>query len=208
LMFYKPGDSEEIGRREWTTSVLEVYIDMAHAGTRFTLYYLANILRKYQNDHPMYRLFGANCWAWSRAIILDIIKPPRRIERVTMANKDPDITPDQLKIYLMTEYGAWGGLLLRCVGESWSLSCPFLGSVFIIPKFQRRRTCRIAYRSISYLADGACHLRGSQLGNLVQTRIGRLPQLDSPLTNLLCHERTNDLTWSRLYPRRIAVGSD
>jgi hypothetical protein len=135
LMFYKPGDSEEIGRREWTTSVLEVYIDMTHAGTRFTLYYLANILRKYQNDHPMYRLFGANCWAWSRAIILDIIKPPRRIERVTMANKDPDITPDQLKIYLMTEYGAWGGLLLRCVGESWSLSCPFLGSVFIIPKF-------------------------------------------------------------------------
>jgi hypothetical protein len=48
LMFYKLGNSEEIGRREWTTSVLEVYID----GTRSTLYYLANILRKDQNfDH-------------------------------------------------------------------------------------------------------------------------------------------------------------
>jgi hypothetical protein len=115
LMFYKPGDSEENGRREWTTSLLEIRIDMSYTASPFTLRSLAEILRHYQNDHPMYRLFGANCWAWSRAIILDIINPPHRIERVLMANKYQDITPEQLKIYLMTEYGAWGGLLLRFI---------------------------------------------------------------------------------------------
>jgi hypothetical protein len=118
LMFYSPGDGEENGRREWTTSLLEIHIDPSYSGSPLTLQSLAEILRRYQKDHPMYRLFGANCWAWSRAIILDIVNPPQRIERVMMANKGQDVTPEQLKIYMMTEYGAWGGLLLRFIGKT------------------------------------------------------------------------------------------
>jgi len=44
------------------------------------------------------------------------IESSSNVETVIMAGRD--ITLHQLKYYLLTEYGAFGGMLLRCIGTS------------------------------------------------------------------------------------------
>lgn len=44
------------------------------------------------------------------------IESGSNVETVTMTGRD--VTLQQLKFYLLTEYGAFGGLLLRCIGLS------------------------------------------------------------------------------------------
>jgi hypothetical protein len=118
-MFYKTDDSEERDRRRCTMTVLEIqFADLAPAHDTITLHTIAKILKQIETEHLSYALFSANCWAWSRGIVLAILlesRPSRRtIQTVTMSGKD--VTSDQLMFYLMTEYGAFGGLLLHCIG--------------------------------------------------------------------------------------------
>ena len=67
-------------------SPLEMHLDPNHPTLLLTLQYHLLILRRYQNDHLMYRLFGAHCWAWSRAFSLGLLNPSRGNEKVSMAN--------------------------------------------------------------------------------------------------------------------------
>ncbi|KAG0696791.1 hypothetical protein DFH29DRAFT_183320 [Suillus ampliporus] len=112
-MFYKPDDPVEHDHRRSTTTVLEIQFSGPPACDPVTLHSIARILRQIGMKHPAYALFSANCWAWSRGIVMAIALESRNVETVTMSGRD--VTLDQLKIYLMTEYGAFGGLLLRCI---------------------------------------------------------------------------------------------
>ncbi|KAG1722683.1 uncharacterized protein EDB91DRAFT_1174235 [Suillus paluster] len=112
-MFYKPDDPVEHDRRRFTMTVLEIQFSDPPARDPVTLHSIAKILGQVGKKHPAYALFSANCWAWSRGIVLVIALESRNIKTVTMLGRD--VTSDQLKIYLMTEYGAFGGLLLRCI---------------------------------------------------------------------------------------------
>jgi len=111
-MFYRANDSEEHDRRRYTMTVFE--IQFSDHDQAVTLHTIAKILRQIGRQHPAYALFSANCWAWSRGIVMALVLESRNIQTVTMSGKD--VTLDQLKFYLMTEYGAFGGLLLRCIG--------------------------------------------------------------------------------------------
>lgn len=121
-MFYKTDDSEERDRRRCTMTVLEIQFadSPAHDTHAITLHTIAKILKQIETEHPSYALFSANCWAWSRGIVMAILlesRPSRRTtQTVTMSGTD--ITSDQLIFYLTTEYGAFGGLLLHCIGVS------------------------------------------------------------------------------------------
>ncbi|KAG1744851.1 hypothetical protein EDB19DRAFT_1960605 [Suillus lakei] len=113
-VFYKPNDPHEDHRRRYTMTVLEIQFSGHLAHSTVTLHSIARILRQVGTKHEAYALFSANCWAWSRGIVMAIaLESSSNVETVTMSGRD--VTLDQLKIYLMTEYGAFGGLLLRCI---------------------------------------------------------------------------------------------
>ncbi|KAG1778886.1 hypothetical protein EV702DRAFT_142800 [Suillus placidus] len=113
-MFYKPNDPHEDHRRRCTMTVLEIQFSDHPTHTPVTLHSIARILRQMGTKHKAYALFSANCWAWSRGIVMSIaIDSSSNVETVTMLGRD--VTLHQLKIYLLTEYGAFGGLLLRCI---------------------------------------------------------------------------------------------
>ncbi|KAG1818869.1 hypothetical protein EV424DRAFT_956199 [Suillus variegatus] len=113
-MFYKPNDPHENHRRKCTMTVLEIQFSDHSTHSPVTLHSIARILRQIGTKHKAYALFSANCWAWSRGIVMAIaIESSSNVETVTMSGRD--VTLDQLKIYLLTEYGAFGGLLLHCI---------------------------------------------------------------------------------------------
>lgn len=112
-MFYKPNDPHEDQRRRCTMNVLEIQFSDHPTHSPVTLHSIARILMQMGTKHTAYALFSANCWAWSRGIAMAIaIESGSNVEAVTMTGRD--VTLHQLKIYLLTEYGAFGGLLLRC----------------------------------------------------------------------------------------------
>jgi len=121
-MFYKTDDPEEHERRRFTTTVFEIQFSVSPARDPVTLRTIAKILRQLSMDHPAYALFSANCWAWSRGIVMAITQESRNIQTVTTMSRT-DVTSDQLKYYLMTEYGAFGSLLLRCIGMFHASRC-------------------------------------------------------------------------------------
>lgn len=113
-MFYKPNDPHEDDRRRHTMTVFEIQFSAHSTHSPVTLHSIARILRQMGTKHEAYALFSANCWAWSRSIVMAIaIESSSNIETVIMSGRD--VTSQQLKIYLSTEYGAFGGLLLRCI---------------------------------------------------------------------------------------------
>jgi hypothetical protein len=116
-MFYKPNDPHEDQRRRCTMTVLEIQFSDHPTHSPVTLLSIARILMQMGTKHTAYALFSANCWAWSRGIAMAIaVESSSNVETVTMTGRD--VTLAQLKIYLLTEYGAFGGLLLRCIGMS------------------------------------------------------------------------------------------
>lgn len=124
-MFYKPNDPHENHRRKCTMTVLEIQFSDHSTHSPVTLHSIARILRQIGTKHKAYALFSANCWAWSRGIVMAIaIESSSNVEIVTMSGRD--VTLDQLKIYLLTEYGAFGGLLLHCIGVSRTSQCTIL----------------------------------------------------------------------------------
>ncbi|KAG1805455.1 uncharacterized protein BJ212DRAFT_867687 [Suillus subaureus] len=114
-MFYKPNDPHEDHRRRYTMTVFEIQFSAHPTHTSpVTLHSIARILRQMGTKHGAYALFSANCWAWSRGIVMAIaLESSSNVETVTMTGKD--ITLHQLKYYLLTEYGAFGGMLLHCI---------------------------------------------------------------------------------------------
>ncbi|KAG2136645.1 hypothetical protein DEU56DRAFT_901522, partial [Suillus clintonianus] len=112
--FYKPNDPHEQDRRRFTMTVLEIQFSGPPAHKPVTLHSIARILTQLGTKHEAYALFSANCWAWSRSIVLTMaLEFWRNVETVTMSGRV--VTLDQLKFYLMTEYGAFGGMLLYCI---------------------------------------------------------------------------------------------
>jgi hypothetical protein len=98
-------------------TVLEIQFSDHPTHSPVTLHSIARILMQMGTKHTAYSLFSANCWAWSRGIAMAIaIESGSNVETVTMTGRD--VTLHQLKLYLLTEYGAFGGLLLRCIGMS------------------------------------------------------------------------------------------
>ncbi|OJA09653.1 hypothetical protein AZE42_06025 [Rhizopogon vesiculosus] len=133
-MFYRTNDSAEHDRRRCTMTVFEIEFSGPPARDPTTLHTIAKILRQFGKEHPAYALFSANCWAWSRGIVMAIALESSNIQTVTMSGKD--IILDQLKIYLMTEYGAFGGSLLRCIEKGrrdlrWHEYCALRGIYFL-----------------------------------------------------------------------------
>ncbi|KAG2040416.1 hypothetical protein BDR03DRAFT_948671 [Suillus americanus] len=113
-MFYKPNDPHEDHRRRCTMTVLEIQFSAHPTHSPVTLHSIARILRQTGKKHEAYALFSANCWAWSRGIVMAIaLESSSNVETVTMVGRD--ITLHQLKYYLLTEYGAFGGMLLHCI---------------------------------------------------------------------------------------------
>ncbi|KAG2130158.1 uncharacterized protein EDB93DRAFT_87926 [Suillus bovinus] len=113
-MFYKPNDPHEDHRRKCTMTLLEIQFSDHPTHSPVTLHSIARILRQMGTKHKAYALFSANCWAWSRGIAMAVaIESSSNVEIVTMSGRD--VTLHQLKIYLLTEYGAFGGLLLHCI---------------------------------------------------------------------------------------------
>ncbi|OBZ70316.1 hypothetical protein A0H81_09603 [Grifola frondosa] len=85
VMFYRVGENEERERRKQTTSLIDVHFAAA-SDEPLTLRIVALLLRQLRKNTQYHAAVGGT------------LQP---------------VTADQLKIYLMTEYGAWGGLLLR-----------------------------------------------------------------------------------------------
>jgi hypothetical protein len=112
LNFLTPGEEDDEERRCHVQSIFEVQPNPSEKP--FTLRSLVKLMRDLQTKHPKYRLLGANCWSWSRAMLLSIILDWHNIQSATY--KGRTLTFMELKVYLTTMYGAWGGLLLRFIG--------------------------------------------------------------------------------------------
>jgi hypothetical protein len=86
--------------------------------TPFTLKDLAEILGSvsYEEKYPTYGLFSANCWSWSRGFLLDIIFNPRIATSEILKTNGREMVPitvEEMKLYMLTEFGAYGRLLLH-----------------------------------------------------------------------------------------------
>ena len=84
----------------------------------FTLKDLAKILEdeSYEDKYPKYGLFSANCWAWSRGFLFDIVRHPRAVTSEILKTNGKEMVPitvEEMKVYMLTEYGAYGRLLLH-----------------------------------------------------------------------------------------------
>lgn len=113
LSFFTPGEPADKSRREHVQSVFDVHLELSK--NPFTLRRLIQLMRDLQEGHPKYRLLGANCWSWSRAMLLSIALEECGIREIHY--KGRTVTSGELKAYLTTMYGAWGGLLLRFIDK-------------------------------------------------------------------------------------------
>ncbi|CAA7264014.1 unnamed protein product [Cyclocybe aegerita] len=120
LMFHERGSEKDVETRSWTKAVFEIKLRSSPEVEPFTLKDLAKILKdeSYEEKYPRYGLFSANCWAWSRSLLLDVIRRPQAARAVseilkTNGREMVPITVEEMKLYMLTEYGAYGRLLLH-----------------------------------------------------------------------------------------------
>ncbi len=102
-----------------TESLCKIVFEIKLRSSTFTLKDLAKILddESYEEKYPHYGLFSANCWAWSRGFLFDIIirhSTSATFEILKTNGKEMvPVTVEEMKLYLLTEYGAYGRMLLH-----------------------------------------------------------------------------------------------
>ncbi|KAF8161526.1 hypothetical protein B0H34DRAFT_673438 [Crassisporium funariophilum] len=112
LRFCKPGDERDIEKRAF-----------ANAGVSLKLSNFAQLLehKSYSSKYAYYGLFSANCWAWSRGILFDLVRHPcATVAEVLKSNggATSPMTPEELELCFSTEYGAYGRAVLHFASEN------------------------------------------------------------------------------------------
>lgn len=135
--FFQEGDEQEQERRRDSVTIFAIQF---HAGcsssSPLTLRTVCEVLLDYHDKHPAYILLGANCWAWSRAVLLAVVSKADNVSSIVINKKSEPVTPEQFKMYLFTEYGAWGGMLLHVIGASYSC----INIDYVLIEYVARRT--------------------------------------------------------------------
>ncbi|KAJ3507312.1 hypothetical protein NLJ89_g6373 [Agrocybe chaxingu] len=110
LMFHERGSEKDVETKTWTKAVFEIKLRSSPEVEPFTLKDLAKILKdeSYEEKYSRYGLFSANCWAWSRGFLFDIIHRPqaaRAISEILKTNgrEMVPITVEEMKLYMLTE---------------------------------------------------------------------------------------------------------
>lgn len=116
--FFEEGDEQEQERRRNSVTLFAIHFrrDVGSSSSPLTLRTVCEVLLDYHDKHPAYILLDANCWAWSRAILLAVVSKADNVSSIVINKKSEPVTPEQFKMYLFTEYGAWGGMLLHVIG--------------------------------------------------------------------------------------------
>lgn len=84
----------------------------------FNVAALATIIKAgpYYGGYSSYHLFSANCWSWARGLTLDIALAQYKAIEVARLHIGEEagvpMTADELQVCMLTQYGAWGRLLL------------------------------------------------------------------------------------------------
>jgi len=116
-------------------TVIEVHFRSCSPGP-LRLRHLAKVLSSedYSKKYPNYRLLSANCWAWSRGVLFDVIRHPSSVPSEIMTFDRPSsalgrdivsgppelseggqrvLSKEEVELEILTNYGAYGNVLLH-----------------------------------------------------------------------------------------------
>ncbi|KAF9524780.1 hypothetical protein CPB83DRAFT_860688 [Crepidotus variabilis] len=117
LWFHESGSEKDTETKKWAKAIFELELESSPDVEPFTLKHLARILGdgSYEEKYPKYGLFSANCWAWSRGFLFDITQHVDVTTKIRKTNGKEmvPITLEEMRLYMLTEYGAYGRLLLH-----------------------------------------------------------------------------------------------
>ena len=185
----------------WQCSEKQTVFEIRLRPSAFTLKDLAKILEdeSYEKKYPEYGLFSANCWAWSRGLLLDIIHHPHATTSEILKTNGKEMVPitvEEMKLYMLTEYGAYGRLLLHFTsGNFHVIFLSFESSLLITDDYYAQSRTRAFPEFLNPYAIRFILLLYSILHSLVQLKsmiIGPSNWTTCLRTLLVYHDRTLD----------------
>ncbi|PPQ82490.1 hypothetical protein CVT25_007328 [Psilocybe cyanescens] len=173
LSFYEAGGEDDRDLRGWSTSIFEVTLKPTTEGP-LRLRHLAQLLasESYAVKHPHYGLFSANCWSWSRGVFFDIIRHHRVAVKEASTFKNGSVSAcrkggedigedeiamgkEELELFVLTQYGAYGRALLHFTSENFYARYPsFISQYFV-------RLIILAYSIVGLASTLKCTLNHS-----------------------------------------------
>ncbi|KAF5334497.1 hypothetical protein D9611_013783 [Ephemerocybe angulata] len=117
MEFFEP-DSDDPRYRDTIAHATRVFRVLLQRN-RVSLLNLTEIIKNgpYYDGYSQYQLTSANCWSWARGLLLDIALTQYKsiMHAVLYPDKEhpTSMTAEELQVCLLTQYGAFGGLLLR-----------------------------------------------------------------------------------------------
>ncbi|KAF6763679.1 hypothetical protein DFP72DRAFT_873137, partial [Ephemerocybe angulata] len=115
MEFFEPDGEDARYKIAHVTRVFRVLLQR----NRVSLLTLAEIIKNgpYYDGYSQYQLTSANCWSWARGLLLDIALTQYKSTMHAVLYPDKEhptsMTAEELQVCLLTQYGAFGGLLLR-----------------------------------------------------------------------------------------------
>ncbi|KAF4613057.1 hypothetical protein D9613_010705 [Agrocybe pediades] len=142
------GSDEDVEKRSWSNSIVKVHLRPSEPGP-LRVRHIAKVIssESYTTKYPNYGLLSANCWAWARGVLFDIIRHPYCVAsevlvfdtRQTALRKRNDqapshdgvpgerlLTKEELELEMLTNFGAYGRFLLHFTSDDFRSRYPFL----------------------------------------------------------------------------------